>query len=115
MNKLKIEISRERGISFLVPDKTRLSLLDTDRIKEVCEIASENCLILALDLSGVKRIDSAVLGTLVSIHNGLSVRRGNLILIGPGPEIQNLLATTHLDSVLKTMASQEQVIKSFAG
>ena len=54
-----------------------------------------------LDLSGVTFLDCSGLGTIVSVHNEVRTRGGQVTLTGVGARVARLLRLTALDSVLE--------------
>lgn len=66
-----------------------------------------------IDLSRVSRIDSAGLGLLMSCYSHAVRNQGMLKLLNPGPQVQNLLRITRLDSVVETYFDEGQALESF--
>ncbi|MFV0444039.1 MAG: STAS domain-containing protein [Planctomycetaceae bacterium] len=59
-------------------------------------VRQQNCLVLALDLTGVRHIPSGLLGVLASMRNeGVEVH-----LYNPSDDVQEVLAITHLNSLM---------------
>lgn len=81
-----------------------------DLRKEVLEQKDTRVII---DLSRVTRIDSAGLGQLMSCYSHLVRNQGELKMINPAPQIQNVLEMTGLSSLIPTFHSEEEAIGSF--
>ncbi len=78
--------------------------------REVLEQSDSRVII---DLSGVRRIDSAGLGQLMSCYSHLVKNRGAMKMLNPGPEIRKLLDMTGLTKLIPTFQDEQEALNSF--
>ncbi|HVH85273.1 MAG TPA: STAS domain-containing protein [Terriglobales bacterium] len=63
---------------------------------------------LLVDIAELEKIDAAGVGVWLDIHNKAEHRGGSMILLNPTVWVREFLQLTHLDSVLRIVARQEQ-------
>jgi len=87
------------------------NLRSTGELKQMLHAASEDPGIrqVVLDMSGVEMLDSAVLGILLAHHQKLQRRGGELILLAPSEEMNDLLAMTDLEQLIPVVFRSEQL------
>ncbi len=91
-------------------DLTRESREYKELVSNVFEQKDKKVLV---DLSRVSRIDSGGLGLLMHCYSHLIRDQGMLKLLNPSPKVKNLLALTHLDTVLESYPDERQACESF--
>jgi anti-anti-sigma factor len=64
---------------------------------------------VVLDMSAVDMLDSAVLGILLAHHQKLQRRGGELILLSPSEEMNDLLAMTDLEQLIPVVFQADQL------
>lgn len=79
---------------------------------EIAEAAGPAGWRVAIDLSQVKFLASAGLGTLVSAHNSAKQAKGKLAVYNLAPELHDMLKLTHLDKLFTIKADQAAAIKA---
>src|ERR1700727_1674541 len=113
--KLSLE-TRNRGEVIIVHCHGRIVYRDeaaalSRLVGEILQRGSK----IVLDLSGVKSIDSAGMGELVSLHTQAQNRKADLKCASPSPLVRELLDLTNLDSVLEIPSSVGQAVSAFQG
>ena len=88
----------------IVVDFTKKPILDAWTAKELGDELRDvagrpDCRNLALDLSVVRWMASAVLANLLVVHRTMAAKGGSVTLAGIGPEMRGILARTKLDQV----------------
>ncbi|HZC24547.1 MAG TPA: STAS domain-containing protein [Candidatus Binatia bacterium] len=68
---------------------------------------------IALDLGGVRAIDSAGIGELVSMETLAQERKAELKCAGANKMVRRMLSVTHLDTVLAFYATLDDALESF--
>ena len=82
-------------------------------LKEVIdEAAKKGSRRIALDLSGVRYIDSTRLGELIAAHITLSRQGGRLTLVALPPRIAELIDIAGLGSVFERLSTVEEAVGS---
>ena len=66
-----------------------------------------------IDLSRVTKIDSAVLGQLMSCYSHLVKNRGMLKVLNPVPEVRKLLDMTGISTLIPAFHDEEEAVSSF--
>ena len=59
----------------------------------------------ALDLSGIRYMNSSGIGVMITIMTKFKNRGGEIVLVNPSDQIVKLLSITKLDSVFKIMSN----------
>lgn len=67
----------------------------------------------AIDLSGVRYMNSTGIGVLITLLTKFKSKNGNLVLISPSEQIQKLLTITKLVSVFTIVSTKEEALKLF--
>lgn len=68
---------------------------------------------IVVNLEGVDHIDSAGLGMLVGLLVSARNRSGDLKLASPRKRVTDLLRRTHLDTIFRVYASNEEAVAAF--
>jgi anti-anti-sigma factor len=111
--KLSLEI-RNRGDVMIVHCQGRIVYRDeaaafSRLVSEILENGGK----VVLDLSGVRSIDSAGIGELVSLHTCARSQNADLKCASPSPLVRQLLDLTNLDSVLEIHPSVGEALAAF--
>jgi anti-sigma B factor antagonist len=69
---------------------------------------------LVLDFTGVQHLSSAALGVLISVHNRVKSRQGQLRLCSIAKPIFEVFRITKLDKLFQVHETPEQALKSLA-
>jgi len=94
---LKIELDRTRSFPVARLQGT-LSGLDTDALhRDLGELPFGKQARLAIDLSGLKTIDSGGLASLIEIVTRSRMTEGRVVLVAPSPFVTGVLSVTRLD------------------
>lgn len=91
-------------------------LLHKQELLEAAENALEssisNCLV---DLSGLKYINSADIGTLVTLLTKFRNAGGEVVLLNPSEHIRKLLVITKLHAIFDVFNDEEEALKELKG
>ena len=68
---------------------------------------------IVVDLAGVDHIDSEGLGMLVGLFVSARNRSGELKLASPRKRVTDLLRRTHLDTIFRVYANNEEAVAAF--
>ncbi len=89
-----------------------LTELDVDRLTEtLADVAYGELARVAVDLSGLKTIDSSGLSALITVVTRARLTQGRVVLVAPSPFVSGVLGVTRLDKwfdMCDTMADAEQ-------
>jgi anti-sigma B factor antagonist len=106
---MKHEHSHRNGIMFirlsgdLIGDQDNAELLNTANTAVDQKIYS-----CAIDLSGVRYMNSSGLGVLITLMTKFRNKSGELILVNPSEQINKLLIITKLNSIFQILKSEEE-------
>jgi anti-anti-sigma factor len=111
--KLSLE-TRNRGEVIIVHCHGRIVYRDeamalSRLIGEILRSGSK----IIVDLSGVKSIDSAGMGELVSLHTQAQSRSADFKFASPSPLVRELLDLTNLNSVLEIHPTVGEALEAF--
>lgn len=106
----------EEGARILITLQGVANLRSTADLKRMLSEATEDVGIrqVVLDMSGVEMLDSAVLGILLAHHQKLQRRGGELVLLSPSEEMNDLLAMTDLEQLIPVYSTQEEIPSAIA-
>lgn len=103
---MDISVSKEQGILQL---SLSGDLIGENSGAEIIGVVSDNledgiksC---ALDLSGIRYMNSSGIGVMITIMTKFKNRGGEIVLVNPSDQIVKLLSITKLDSVFKIMSN----------
>lgn len=103
------------GVVCRVQATHQLSEYDTSALHaEVMAAAAGASGRVALDMTKVVYVNSAVLGVLTQINKECAAMGGRLVLFGLSAEIANLLKITRLDRVIVAFGNEAVAIAGFA-
>ena len=72
---------------------------------------SESILLCAIDLSGVRYMNSSGIGVLITILTKFRNKGGEVVLINPSEQIKKLLIITKLNAIFSILNSEEEAIE----
>ncbi|MDO8631546.1 MAG: STAS domain-containing protein [Phycisphaerales bacterium] len=95
-----LDIRTESGASFTVVRLAgELTELDAERLTDVlADIAYGDNARVAVELSGLKTIDSSGLSALITIVTRSRLTQGRVVLVTPSPFVSGILSVTRLDT-----------------
>jgi anti-sigma B factor antagonist len=112
---LKITDRELNGVSVMVLDGRIVLGEETnslrEKVKSMLAAGKKN---LVLNLASVNMIDSAGLGTLVSVHQSANSRGASLRLCNLGSRTNELLQMTKLLTVFQVSNSEADAVRSFS-
>jgi anti-sigma B factor antagonist len=74
---------------------------------------NQNIVNAAIDLFGVRYMNSTGIGVLITLLTKFKSNNGALVLVNPSEQIQKLLTITKLNSVFTIVGTKEEAIKLF--
>jgi anti-sigma B factor antagonist len=97
----------DNGILFLTLTGDLIGSSDTDQLLHfVNEYLGETVTNCAVDLSGIRYINSTGIGVLVSLLTKFRSRGGEMVLINPADHPKKMLALTKLNNIFTVAADQ---------
>lgn len=109
---MDISVSKEQGVLQL---SLAGDLIGENSGAEIIGVVSDNledgiksC---ALDLSGIRYMNSSGIGVMITIMTKFKNRGGEIVLVNPSDQIVKLLSITKLDSVFKIMSSGSDALE----
>lgn len=95
-----LDIRTESGASLTVVRLTgELTELDVERLTDVfSDVAYGDNARVAVELSGLKTIDSSGLSALITIVTRSRLTQGRVVLVAPSPFVAGVLSVTRLDT-----------------
>ena len=90
-------------------------LLGENSSTEILEIVnnaiSNKIVAVAIDLAGVRYINSSGLGVLITLLTKTKNKEGDIVLINPSEQVNKLLRITRLDSVFTSFETKEEAFR----
>ena len=112
---MEIMVTAVSGVCVIRFEGDFLSELDHESFRgRIRSLAEEGQLHVAIDLSGVKHINSCGLGSLVCALTTLRTVGGDLRLVRVGEHVWKLLEMTQLNSIFKIYPSLEMALQKFS-
>ncbi|HEY8400264.1 MAG TPA: STAS domain-containing protein [Cytophagaceae bacterium] len=101
-NVLKIQLQGD-----LIGENSGLELVDfvNDKI-------NDSVVLCAIDLSGVRYMNSSGIGVLITLLTKFRNKGGEVVLINPSDQIKKLLIITKLNSIFSIVDSEEEAIST---
>lgn len=101
-NVLKIQLQGD-----LIGENSGLELVDfvNDKINDLI-------ILCAIDLSGVRYMNSSGIGVLITLLTKFRNKGGEVVLINPSDQIKKLLIITKLNSIFSIVDDEEQAINA---
>jgi anti-sigma B factor antagonist len=81
--------------------------------RAIYDLLKNDIVCIVLNLAGLKAIDSAGLGAMISAMVSVGRREGALKLAAPGKEVHRVLKNMHLDQVFELFNSVDEAEASF--
>ncbi|MFL5729508.1 MAG: STAS domain-containing protein [Cytophagaceae bacterium] len=89
----------------LIGEENGLELVDL-----VNDKVNESILLCAIDLSGVRYMNSSGIGVLITLLTKLRNKGGEVVLINPSDQIKKLLIITKLNAIFNIVASEQEAL-----
>lgn len=104
-----LEISDTIAFLFLegdlIGEQSGIALLDV-----VNNFINDGILFSAVDLSGVRYMNSAGIGVMITMLTKLRNAGGDMLLINPSDQIKKLLVITKLNSIFRIASDREHAV-----
>ena len=102
---------RTCGIYEIIrPELAPRELLDSSLLKEkILELLKQKVLHFCVDLSQIDYIYSDALNVLISLNRAVIGQGGKLALLGPSPEVANILERTGIGNILRVFRETEEI------
>lgn len=113
----QIHVRDEQGVTCVqllerrIVDDSSIRLLGK-RLLELAQASPRP--LLVIDFGGVEHLSSAALGVLISVHNAVKERGGQLRLCGIARSIFEVFRITKLDRMFQTCQTVEQAVQGLA-
>ena len=110
-----LDIRTESGASFTVVRLGgELTEQDVERLTdELAEVAYGDKARVAIELSGLKTIDSSGLSALITVVTRSRLTQGRVVLVAPSPFVSGVLSVTRLDTwfdLCETLVEAERML-----
>jgi anti-sigma B factor antagonist len=89
----------------LIGEENGLELVDL-----VNDKVNESILLCAIDLSGVRYMNSSGIGVLITLLTKLRNKGGEVVLINPSDQIKKLLIITKLNAIFNIVTNEQEAI-----
>jgi anti-sigma B factor antagonist len=112
---LKIDVKpRSDGITLVILHG-EVGTETVNQFKDrIDQIIGDGHVKLILDLQEVRYLNSMGLGVVAAAYKKLKKSKGDLKLLNPSPEVQELFELTRLAKVFEIFDSEENAIRSFS-
>ncbi len=74
---------------------------------------NDNIINAAIDLSGIRYMNSTGIGVLITLLTKYKSKNGALVLVNPSDQIQKILTITKLNAVFTIVGTKEDALKLF--
>ena len=103
------------GVAELVefPARTDAAVAPEAR-EEIKELLQSGRARMIIDLTRVRFIDSSGLSVLVTAHKAVASANGEVVLLGPTPEVRSLLELTRLHRLFRVFETVESAVAGLA-
>jgi len=113
----RLRVRKEGGITNI--EFVDRNILDEANIQQIGEeiaslIEADPNPKLLISFSNVDHLSSAALGTLITIHNKIKAKRGQLRLANIDPQIYEVFVITKLNKLFDIHETSQSAIASFA-
>jgi anti-sigma B factor antagonist len=89
----------------LIGEENGLELVDL-----VNDKVNESILLCAIDLAGVRYMNSSGIGVLITLLTKLRNKGGEVVLINPSDQIKKLLIITKLNAIFNIVANEQEAL-----
>ncbi len=100
---VKVDITDMNGTITLVSLTGRMDVKGALAVDGAFDAVANSKQKLIIDLSGVSFLASLGIRTLISTCKTLAARGGDLVLLNPQPNVQKVLTSSGVDTVIKTV------------
>jgi len=112
----RLRVRKEGGITFV--EFVDRNILDEANIQQIGEeiaslIDAETSPKLLISFANVDHLSSAALGTLITIHNKMKAKKGQLRLANIDPQIYEVFVITKLNKLFEIHDTMDQAMGSF--
>lgn len=112
----RLRVRKENGITFV--EFVDRNILDEANIQQIGEeilslIDADTAPRFVISFSNVDHLSSAALGTLITIHNKMKGRKGQLRLCNIDPQIYEVFVITKLNKLFEIHESIDKAVASF--
>jgi len=112
----RLRVRKQEGVVHV--EFVDRNILDEANIQQIGEeittlIDAENIPKLVISFSNVDHLSSAALGTLITIHNRMKAKKGQLRLANIDPQIYEVFVITKLNKLFDIHDTSEQAFASF--
>ena len=104
----------KQGEVAVIHCRGRIVLGETEELRSLALGAIEESGKVVLQLAKVKTVDSTGLGLLVFLCESARRRSGDVKLVAPSPELQDVLETTMLGRMFDVHPSEQSALAAFA-
>lgn len=110
---MRIELNREMNTAVVFLEN-RLDASTAPEFRNfINDLTKKEYFKLVLELSNVHFIDSSGLGVLVTVLRSVSKQGGDIVIVGPNPEVQALISLTRLDKVFDIVGDVSTALERF--
>ena len=112
----RLRVRKEQGVPYV--EFVDRNILDEANIQQIGEeitalIDADSAPKLVISFSNVDHLSSAALGTLITIHNRMKARSGQLRLANIDPQIYEVFVITKLNKLFEIHETTERAAASF--
>jgi anti-sigma B factor antagonist len=112
----RLRVRKESGVTFV--EFVDRNILDEANIQQIGEeigslIDAESAPRLVISFSNVDHLSSAALGTLITIHNRMKNKQGQLRLSNIDPQIYEVFVITKLNKLFEIHETTDRAAASF--
>jgi anti-sigma B factor antagonist len=112
----RLRVRKEHGVTYV--EFVDRNILDEANIQQIGEeitalIDADPSPRLVISFSNVDHLSSAALGTLITIHNRMKARSGQLRLANIDPQIYEVFVITKLNNLFEIHESTDRAAASF--
>ena len=112
----RLRVRKEKGITFV--EFVDRNILDEANIQQIGEeigslIDAEPLPKLVISFANVDHLSSAALGTLITIHNRMKAKQGQLRLSDIDPQIYEVFVITKLNKLFEIHDTTDRAAASF--
>jgi anti-sigma B factor antagonist len=109
-----MKVEKRDGVTVLVTEE-RLDSFGGPKLKEaVADLAQESGLMLVLDMTNTRFIDSMGVHTLLSLRKIMTMNQGDIKIASPTPRALETFELTSLNRLFEIHDSVEIAVDSFA-
>ncbi|MDX2114614.1 MAG: STAS domain-containing protein [Planctomycetota bacterium] len=112
----RLRVKKEAGVTHV--EFVDRNILDEANIQQIGEeisglIDAEPAPKLVISFSNVDHLSSAALGALITIHNKMKARQGQLRLANIDPQIYEVFVITKLNRLFEIHETTDRAVQSF--